>query len=287
MYWIAESVRGRCSRVLRHVAVGQRLKRKHQIVAKLRRSGTKLARMQDVGGCRAVIETPQEVILAADRIKRSGPYYEIARQSDYRDGGRQDTGYRALHLIAVREGHQVEIQLRTIRQQAWAEAVERAANRSQFDLKSGAGPDEMLEFFHLASDALHCLDASKPVPSALRAKLRDLNKAVGEYMPPVDTHERPAAAKLRQREFTSRLNNWLIVYDWRAARFAGWSDLGADTAEAANTYASFERRYPYEEGYEVVLVGADSTETIKRTHAHYFGKDPNDFDPLGLFAEIL
>jgi hypothetical protein len=287
MYWMAESVRGRLSRVLRHVAVGQRLKRKHQIVAKLRREKIKLARMQDIGGCRAVVESAPEVILAADRIKRCGPYYEILRQSDYREAGRAETGYRALHLIAVREGHQIEIQLRTLRQQAWAEAVERASNRSRFDLKSGSGPLKMLEFFRLSSDALHSLDAGKQIGSSLRIKLRELEAAVREHMPPVETHERPAAAKLRQREFSSRLNNWLIVYDWRAARFAGWSDLGADTEKAASTYASFERRYSYQDGYEVVLIGADSTETIKRTHAHYFGKDPNDFDPLGVFAEIL
>jgi hypothetical protein len=286
MYWMAESVRGRLSRVLRHVAVGQRLKRKHQIVAKLKRENIKLARMQDVGGCRAVIETSPEVILAADRSKRCGPYYEILRQSDYREGGRADTGYRALHLIAVREGRQIEIQLRTVRQQAWAEAVERAANRSQFDLKSGVGPAEMLEYFRLASDALHNLDMGKSVPNALRTKLRALETVVREHMPEVETHLRPAPAKLRQREFSSRLNNWLIVYDWRAARFAGWSDLGADTAAAAMRYASFETQYSYDDGYEVVLIGADSTDTIKRTHSHYFGKDPNDFDPLGVLAEL-
>jgi ppGpp synthetase/RelA/SpoT-type nucleotidyltranferase len=182
MYWMAESVRGRLSRLLRHVAVGQRLKRKHQIVAKLRRESIKLARMQDVGGCRAVIESAPEVILAADRIKRSGPYYKIIRQSDYRDQGRADTGYRALHVIALRDGHQIEIQLRTVRQQAWAEAVERAANRSGFDLKSGSGPADMIEFFQLASDALYKLDAGKTVSSAMRRKLRELRAIVDEYM---------------------------------------------------------------------------------------------------------
>jgi hypothetical protein len=287
MYWMAESVRGRVSRVVRHVAVGQRLKRKRQIIAKLAREGTKLARMQDVGGCRAVVDTAPEVILAADRIERSGPYYDIIRRSDYRDHGRADTGYRAFHLIALRDGHQIEIQLRTLRQQAWAEAVERAANRSQFDLKSGHGPADMLEFFRLASDALHALDGGRVVSAAHRAKLRALQRVVLDYLRPVVTADRPAPAELRRREFSSRLNNWLIVYDWRAARFAGWSDLGADTAEAAKTYASFERRYRYDDGYEVVLIGADSTDTIKRTHAHYFGKDPNDFDPLDVFAAIL
>ena len=63
--------------------------------------------------------------------------------------------------------------------------------------------------------------------------------------------------------------------------------MGSDTSEAAKKYAAFERRYRYEDGYEVVLIGADSTDTIKRTHAHYFGKNPNDFDPLKIFEAIL
>jgi hypothetical protein len=52
LYWMADSVRGRLSRVLRHVGVGQRLKRMPQIIAKLQRKPIKLARMQDLGGGR-------------------------------------------------------------------------------------------------------------------------------------------------------------------------------------------------------------------------------------------
>jgi hypothetical protein len=288
LIWMAESVRGRLSQIALHVAVGQRLKRKPQIIAKLKRERTRLAQMQDIGGCRAILETPAEVVAAANRIKqRNSPYYDIVGESDYRQFGRPDTGYRAWHVIVEREGRQIEIQLRTLRQQAWAEAVERAANRSGFDLKAGVGPPEMIEFFRLASDGFHALDAGKPASGALRNNLRKLRQTLDEYLPPVDTTHRAPPAEIRRQEFSTRINNWLIVYDWRAARFAGWSDLWADTARAAETYASFERRYRYEDGYEVVLIGADSTETIKRTHAHYFGKNPNDFDPLGFFSELL
>ena len=287
LLWIAGSVRNRLGHAMRHVAVGQRLKRQPQIIAKLKRDRTRLAQMQDIAGCRAVLETPAEVVLAANRIQlRSARYYEVRGDSDYRKQGRPDTGYRAWHLVVVREGRQVEIQLRTIRQQAWAEAVERAANRSGFDLKAGSGPEEIIDFFRLTSDSFYAMDNGRPVSGATRKKLRFLRGRVEEYLPPVDTVDRAPPAKIRRQEFSTRLNNWLIVYDWRAARFAGWSDLGTDTAEAAKQYASFERRYRYEDGYEVVLIGADSTETIKRTHAHYFGKDPNDLDPLGFFREL-
>jgi hypothetical protein len=67
----------------------------------------------------------------------------------------------------------------------------------------------------------------------------------------------------------------------------GWSDLGGDLDEAMTRYASFERRFSYHDGYEVVLVGADSLGAVQRTHSHYFGRDPNDLDPLGYFRELL
>lgn len=288
LVWVAESVQSRLSHLAQHVAVGQRLKRKPQIIAKLRRERTRLAQMQDVGGCRAILETPNEVAAAAERIKqRTLPHYEVISESDYREHGRSDTGYRAWHLVLDRDGKKIEVQLRTLRQQAWAEAVERAANRSGFALKAGDGPTELIEFFRLASDAFHELDAGRALPAHRCEKLRDLRPLVDKYLPPVDTKGLRPSAKIRRQRFRTRLNNWLIVYDWRNARFIAWSDLGPDTAAAAETYASFEERYEYNDGYEVVLVGADSTDTIKRTHAHYFGKDPNDFDPLGFFAEVL
>jgi hypothetical protein len=173
-----------------------------------------------------------------------------------------------------------------LRQHAWAEAVERTANRSGFDLKSGAGPAELLEFFRLASDSFYELDRDRAVRPGLRRELQKLKPVLDAHMPKVPLQKGPSAT-IRKQVFRTRLNNWLIVYDWKAARFLNWSDLGADVRAAAETYASFEERHRYEDGFEVVLIGADSTDTIKRTHAHYFGKDPNDFDPLNVFAEVL
>ena len=145
----------------------------------------------------------------------------------------------------------------------------------------------MISFFRLASDAFRMIDNGRDIPGRLRNELKTLKPLVDRHMPPLDTRDRPPPAQIRRQEFSTRLNNWLIVYDWKAARFVGWSDLGADTAVAARTYASWERRFSYQKGFEVVLIGADSSETIKRTHAHYFGKDPNDFDPLNFFAKVL
>jgi hypothetical protein len=66
-----------------------------------------------------------------------------------------ETGYRALHVIVVRDGRRIEIQLRTPREHEWAVAVERTGTRLGYGLKEGEGPSDLLEYFRLASRGLY------------------------------------------------------------------------------------------------------------------------------------
>lgn len=65
------------------------------------------------------------------------------------------------------------------------------------------------------------------------------------------------------------LQHFLLVYDLGAQRLIEQQEFG-DGDEAAAAYAVLERQYKGRNDLEIVLVGADSIETIKRTHAHYF-----------------
>lgn len=57
---------------------------------------------------------------------------------------------------------------------------------------------------------------------------------------------------------------------------------GADNRAATDAYGLFETQYRGDKEIEVILVGADSIETIQRTHAHYFAEIPTGdlFDSL-------
>ena len=46
----------------------------------------------------------------------------------------------------------------------------------------------------------------------------------------------------------------------------------ADAAEATDAYGQAELEHLGDQDLEIVLVGADSLETIKKTHSHYFTK---------------
>ncbi len=177
----------------RHSSLGlppaQRLKRMPQIIIKLtRHRGMKLARMQDIGGCRAVLRDAGEVQAVADRITQQWS----PRVADYRDVPRT-TGYRALHLMVEKrddrsgEGRTVEIQLRTLSQQRWAETVAGLGNRLGYALKDGEGPDELLDYFRMASDVLDDHDRDRQSDLDFTLRFGELREQVRPYFrdPPV------------------------------------------------------------------------------------------------------
>lgn len=134
------------------VLVAQRLKRLPQIVHKLHRMPkTELARMEDIGGCRAVLADLDEVARVRRRIKKNR--WDIKRERDYVIEPKE-TGYRGVHLVVERDGRRIEVQLRTTGQQQWAEAVERTASRLDMPLKDGEGDERVLRYFQVAGEGI-------------------------------------------------------------------------------------------------------------------------------------
>lgn len=68
---------------------------------------------------------------------------------------------------------------------------------------------------------------------------------------------------------------FLITYDLQA-REVNVDDFGPDFERAAGMYTVLEERYEQDDRTEIVLVGADSIETIRKTHSHYFAKSADD-----------
>ncbi len=161
------------------VTVGQRLKRAPQIVEKLSRHPTmKLSRMQDIGGCRAILQGGHdEIRRVASRIERN---WRIKHRKHYTLAEPARSGYRALHIVVERDERLIEIQLRTPREHAWAEAIERTDKRLGLDLKSGRGPGVLLDYFRLAADGLAMDDEG--VAAGL-GFMRDFDKARDAALP--------------------------------------------------------------------------------------------------------
>jgi Region found in RelA / SpoT proteins len=101
---------------------------------------SKLARMQDIGGCRATFLDQEKVDAAiASILNRAKPglSWEIVDIDDYVVERPRRDGYRAKHVIVRKHGVQIEMQFRTVTQHNWAELVENLDKAAGLGLKSG------------------------------------------------------------------------------------------------------------------------------------------------------
>ena len=172
-------LRAMVAQVTSDIVVAQRLKRMPQIIHKLERfPGTNLARMEDLGGCRAVLETSDEVDLVHQKITRN---WAIIRVRDYVQSPKL-SGYRAIHLVVERDNHRIEVQLRTKGQQARANVVEKVAASYQLPLKDEIGPDEVMEWLLLAAEGIAYKDRGETVPTALKAELSTASEIAFAWM---------------------------------------------------------------------------------------------------------
>lgn len=66
------------------------------------------------------------------------------------------------------------------------------------------------------------------------------------------------------------IQHFLLVFDHDKGELVEQIDFANDGERAVAAYAEKEREYQARQRIEIVLVGSDSIETIKLTHANYF-----------------
>jgi len=163
--------------------VAQRLKRLTSIAAKLnRKDGMHLARMHDIGGCRAVLKSIRRVdklvkLYTTSRGKNPKTRAEFVRAYDYIAAPKVD-GYRSVHLVykyrsesllhECWNGMRIEIQIRSRLQHAWATAVETVDAFTGLSLKTrggtGAEKTDWGRFFALVSSYIALKEKRTLVP---------------------------------------------------------------------------------------------------------------------------
>lgn len=116
-------------------ATGRPAKSTTAIVDKLRRESIRLSQMQDIAGCRIVVDSyaRQEAL-----VNELTALFSASIISDRRK--HPSHGYRAVHLIVPHDNRFVEVQVRTELQHLWAELSEKLADKFGIDVKYGGGP---------------------------------------------------------------------------------------------------------------------------------------------------
>lgn len=261
--------------------VAQRLKRAPSIILKLQRfDGMQLARMQDIGGLRAVLSSVARVRRLEKDYRNTKFDHELANSKDYINKPKED-GYRGIHLIyryknkraPEYDGLSLELQIRTRRQHAWATAVETMGTFLGQALKSGRGDREWREFFAKASAALAILESSKPVPGfedrARGAVFRD----VADTEARLGVLQRLQGFAIAADRITTERGQGayhLIVLDSDRRTVTIRPYPVASLAQATIDYAAVEERTRAGERVEAVLVAAGPVAALRRAYPNYF-----------------
>ena len=170
------------------IRAGQRFKRMDRIINKLGRLTTRLSQMEDIGGCRAVLENVDQVyavgnlIMERKTVARVGQPWRNVATIDY-IANPKASGYRALHLIEERDGRLIEIQLRTPMQHRWAEAVETWVRPAvPFNLKDGGGPEAVKEYFRLAAAQITLVERGEKPDDTVERRMGALRVELDKYL---------------------------------------------------------------------------------------------------------
>jgi len=150
-----------------NIIIARRLKRLPTIIHKLERNtldgvndnAIKLTRMQDIGGCRAIVKDLSDLRALQARLIKSKSVHKIIRVSDYLTP--KATGYGGVHLVysCFHEDDsgnnwkktKIEVQLRTSLQHAWATSLEIIDTLEHIDLKTSLdGHENWRRFFYIA-----------------------------------------------------------------------------------------------------------------------------------------
>jgi ppGpp synthetase/RelA/SpoT-type nucleotidyltranferase len=261
--------------------VAQRTKRLPSIVKKLRRfERMDLPRMHDIGGCRAVLESIDEV-RAIERSyvsAKSRSRHLIGRHDDYIANPKRD-GYRGVHVVVNYQGTgaqrawtglRVEVQLRTKMQHAWATALETVDTFTKQALKSNIGDPEWMRFFALMGAEVAFREGEPLVPEtppstrerrtelrdlALRLRVVDRLTAYGETIRVLEDQ----VVRKDERHF-------LLDLDIQAGLLSVGTYSNAAAAEDA--YGVLEGQAGDER--DVVLVAVSSMAALRRAYPNYF-----------------
>lgn len=170
----------------------KRLKREVTIVDKIanRETGLDLSRMQDIGGCRVVVPTLDDLYEFADRVETQWDGRGVGRIHDYVKTPR-DSGYRAIHIVIEESGLPIEIQLRSKSMHSWAELSESLSALARLNFKQD-GDHIVQQYLKKLSDVLSAQDAGLDPEKGSLAKVRELAPEVIAFLNSVKQQEEDA-----------------------------------------------------------------------------------------------
>lgn len=264
--------------------VVRRLKRAPSIIYKLRREPhMDLSRMEDIGGCRAILSTLNKVRELQDRLKNSSSSNILHRERDYITNPKA-SGYRGVHLIYGYNGEKdkfvnmkVELQIRTKIQHSWATAVEVIDTFTGRSLKSGEGEEKWLRFFKLISIEFEKLESDSIRYDFNKDNFYEISNLVEE----LKIFDRLRMFTMSIHAITRRLKpskkGVYFLIDLNIASMSGTYSIYSNNKfnEATNHYNKLDESCQTSNNRSIVLVSAKSLSELKKGYPNYFADTRN------------
>lgn len=293
---LAVDLKQKVRRVDPSALVARRIKRARSIIAKLRKEqGMRLTQMQDIGGCRAVVNDIESVYRLKDLYIKGRSQHALLSIDDYIRAPKE-SGYRSLHLVFRFKSNGypeynkllLEVQIRTLTQHAWATAVETVGAMSGQALKSSEGEADWLEYFKYASLALEHDEGtffSTITPHSLGAIARSLALLEKKLNVSEKLTAYREALKSTDKAKNKTAAYFLLVLLPEQAQLRVFAYPRKKAAQAFKDYEKYERLIPLYfdrdqlplfpdlenySGAQAVLVGAESFKSIKETYPNYY-----------------
>ncbi len=271
------------------IIVAERLKRLDSILNKLRREPSmSLWTMQDLGGCRFIVPTIEDVYKYSEIYESSQKRHQLKETYDY-IAKPKTSGYRSVHRVyeyhsdktdTYNKNMLIEIQFRTHLQHLWATAVETMGLFTKKAIKSGQGDDDVKRFFVLVS-SLFAIEEKQPIVpntindiSELVSEIEALN-AKHNYLDflrgikvAVDYQDKKDNKKVLFAFYILVLN-----YETHRLRILPFQASEFDTANQLYNHLESQKT---KSNMDVVLVRVSSFDILKLAYPNYFS-DINEF----------
>ena len=269
--------------------VVQRLKRLDSIVAKLERyPDMSLYKMQDLGGCRVILNSIDEVYSSVERFKTSYVRHVLKKENDYIQNPK-NSGYRGYHMVyqyqsddndVYNKNMLIEIQFRTQLQHIWATAVEVMGIYTKSLLKASQGNEDVLRFFTLVSSLFALAENTPECPNTSDSS-NDLIEELTEIDKRLNIVSKLSAMSVAIKHTNENMKGkgyYLLRLNLLEHRLKvdGYSTNQINLA--TDIYNKIEATN--NQNMDAVLVSASSFDTLKAAY-------PNYFADISKFVEIM
>jgi ppGpp synthetase/RelA/SpoT-type nucleotidyltranferase len=238
--------------------VSGRIKRTKSIVRKLNREPSMdLSRMADIAGLRIVVQSKEQQDAMVGLVEAQ---FEKPRVIDRRE---DEVFYRAIHVVGLSHGLPIEIQLRSIPQQLWANESESLGEQ----VKEGGGTMVERQYLELLSSALRKIeDGEEPDLVKVEHELAGIRRPFEYRLPWINRKFEEAIGDIDDLEVRSEI----LVYDSLTSDIIHSTSFGE--SERSEAISEFERlsRSIDTVRYDVLILNTTSPSALCVTHPRFY-----------------